>query len=319
MTKALITGISGFAGSFLAEYLISLKKYKVSGTYLVSGSLKNLSSVKDNLELTQVDLINQEGIEQLIERERPDVIFHLAALPGVGSSFDKPAETIINNVAAQVHLLEAIRKAELFDCRILVVSSADVYGKIAKEDLPIDEETKFYPSSSYAVSKITQDFLGLQYFLSYNMKIIRARPFNHVGPRQSSGFVIADFAQKIAKIEKGLQEPILNVGNLEARRDFTDVRDMVRAYELLISLGKTGDVYNIGYGKSYKISKILQMFLSITRVKITIRKDQSLLRPQDLLERVCDNSKFVKLTGWKPEITLEQTLKDTLDYWRDIV
>lgn len=319
MTKTLITGISGFVGSFLAEYLLSKSEYSITGTYLSEKSLLNLESIKDKLHLVNVDLTQQEGILQLVEKEKPDAIFHLAALPGVGSSFDKPAETIINNVVAQVNLLEAVRKVGLFDCRILIVSSADVYGKVAKEDLPIDEETRFYPGSAYAVSKITQDFLGLQYFASYNIKTIRVRPFNHVGPRQSAGFVIADFAQKIAKIEKGLQEPVLTVGNLESQRDFTDVRDMVRAYELSIRFGKFGDVYNIGSGKSYKISEILQMFLSLAKVKIKIQKDASLLRPQESLERVCDNTKFVALTGWKPEISLDKTIKDTLDYWRNIV
>lgn len=319
MTKALITGISGFAGSFLAEHLISQKTYSVIGTYLSSNSLKNVASIKEKIKLVQLDLTNKENIYQLIEKERPDAIFHLAALPAVGESFDRPAETIINNVVAQVHILEAIRKAEIFDCRILVVSSADVYGKVAKEDLPIDEETQFYPGSAYAVSKVTQDFLGLQYFLSYNMKVVRARPFNHIGPRQSVGFVVADFAQKIAKIEKGLQEPLLMVGNLEPRRDFTDVRDMVRAYHLLLEQGEVGEAYNIGSGKAYKISEILDTLLELSHAKITVKKDPTLFRPQDSLDRVCDNRKFVKLTAWKPQIPIRQTLQDTLDYWREIV
>ena len=214
MVKALITGISGFAGSFLAEYLFSQKKYFITGTYLSKGSLSNLTNIIDSLHLVKVDLTDQKAILQLIGEERPDVVFHLAALPAVGASFDKPAETIINNVVAQVHLLEAIRKVGLFNCRILVVSSADVYGKVAKEDLTIDEDTEFNPTNAYAVSKNAQDFLGLQYMLSYNMKIIRARPLNNIGPRQYLGYVVADFAQKIAKIEKGLQEPLLTVGNL---------------------------------------------------------------------------------------------------------
>ncbi|MBI2431167.1 MAG: GDP-mannose 4,6-dehydratase [Candidatus Levybacteria bacterium] len=317
--KVLITGISGFAGSHLAEALIAKNQYDVSGTYLSASSLVNLATVKKKLRLSQIDLIKKEDIASFVKEVKPDLVFHLAAFPAVGESFGHPEETIMNNIVAQLNLLEALRKFEFFECRVLVVSSADVYGEVAKKDLPIDEETRFSPVSAYAVSKITQDFLGLQYFLSYGMKVIRVRPFNHIGPRQSPGFVVADFAQKIAKIEKGLSEPFITVGNLDSRRDFTDVRDIVHGYVLLLEQGKIGDVYNIGSGKSYKISEILDMLLSFSKEKITVKKDQSLIRPQDLLERVCDNSRFVELTGWKAEIPLKQTLKDTLDYWRNIV
>lgn len=317
--KVLITGISGFAGSHLAEFLIDKKEYEVNGTYLFSSSLRNLVKVAKRLHLSQVDLTHQEDIARLVKEVKPDLVFHLAALPAVGESFDRPGETIINNVTAQLNLLEAIKKLGFLDCRILVVSSADIYGRVSRKDLPINEKTSFYPTNAYAVSKIAQDFLGLQYFLSYKLKIIRARPFNHIGPRQSPGFVIADFAQKIAKIEKGELEPVLRVGNLLPRRDFTDVRDMVRAYTLLIEKGIPGEAYNIGSGVSHKISDILDMLLSFVKAKITVEEDPLLFRPQDSPDRVCDNQKFIKLTHWKPEIPLEQTLKDTLDYWRKIV
>lgn len=317
--KVLITGISGFAGSHLAEFLIAQKKYEVSGTYLASASLINLAKIVKKLHLAKIDLTYQEEITSFVKKIKPDLVFHLAALPAVGESFDHPKETIINNVVAQLNLLEAIKKLGFLNCRILVVSSADIYGRVSKKDLAIDEKTSFYPTNTYAVSKIAQDFLGLQYFLSYKLKIIRARPFNHIGPRQSPGFVIADFAQKIAKIEKGKSEPVLRVGNLLSRRDFTDVRDMVRAYTLLIEKGILGEAYNIGSGVSYKISDMLEMLLSLAKVKITIKEDSLLFRPQDSPDRVCDNRKFVKLTNWKPEIPLSQTLKETLDYWRNIV
>ncbi|MDP3726978.1 MAG: GDP-mannose 4,6-dehydratase [bacterium] len=317
--KVLITGISGFAGSHLAEFLIDKKGYEVSGTYLSSASLINLAKVAKKLHLSQVDLTHQEDISRFVKEVKPDLIFHLAALPAVGESFDRPGETMINNVTAQINLLEAIRKLGFLNCRILIVSSADMYGRVSKKDLAIDEETSFYPTNTYAVSKIAQDFLGLQYFLSYKLKVIRARPFNHIGPRQSPGFVIADFAQKIAKIEKGELEPVLRVGNLVSRRDFTDVRDMVRAYTLLIEKGILGEVYNIGSGVSHKISDMLDILLSFTKAKIAIEEDPLLFRPQDSPDRVCDNRKFVKLTNWKPEVPLDQTLKETLDYWRNIV
>lgn len=317
--KVLITGISGFAGSHLAEFLIAQKKYEASGTYLTSASLINLAKIVKKLHLSKVDLTHQKEIISFVKKIKPDLIFHLAALPAVGESFDRPGETIINNIIAQLNLLEAIKKLGFLDCRILVVSSADIYGNVPRKDLAIDEEAGFYPTNTYAVSKIAQDFLGLQYFLSYKLKIIRARPFNHIGPRQSPGFVIADFAQKIAKIEKGNSEPVLRVGNLLSRRDFTDVRDMVRAYPLLIEKGILGEVYNIGSGVSHKISDMLDILLSFTKAKITIEEDPLLFRPQDSPDRVCDNRKFVKLTNWKPEVSLSQTLKETLDYWRNIV
>ncbi len=291
----------------------------ISGTYLSSSSLVNLASIQKKPNFVQVDLTEKDAVFKLLSNEKPDIIFHLAAFPAIGSSFDKPLETIINNVACQVNLLEAVRHEKLKNCRILVVSSADVYGKISAGDLPIDENTPFNPTNAYAVSKITQDYLGLQYFLSYNLHIIRARPFNHVGPAQAAGFVIADWAKTIAQIEKGEIEPVLRVGNLNVKRDFTDVRDMVAAYVLLIEKGKPGEVYNIGSDVSHNISNILDMFLSLSKVKINVQVDAKLLRPEDALDRLCDSSKFRKLTHWKPLIPIAQTLKDTLDYWRNIV
>ena len=182
----------------------------------------------------------------------------------------------------------------------------------------MDENTAFRPTNTYAVSKIAQDFLGLQYYISYRLKIIRVRPFNHIGPRQSAGFVVSDFAKKIADIEKGRMDPILRVGNLQAKRDFTDVRDMVRAYNFLIEKGEFGEVYNIGSGVSYSISEILDILLSFSKIKIKVEIDHSLLRPEDAQDRLCDNKKFVELTDWKPSIPIEKSLKDTLDYWRNI-
>lgn len=317
--KVLITGISGFVGSFLAEHLVSNTDYQISGTYLSKNSTANLSSIANKLHLEQIDLKDKKAVFALLENIKPDLIFHLAALSAVGQSFDNPEETIVNNIVVQLNLLEAVQKLSFTNSHILIVSSADVYGKVAKEDLPIDEETKFYPTNAYAVSKIAQDYLGLQYYAAYGLKIIRARPFNHTGPRQASGFVIADWAQKIALIEKGKVEPILQVGNLDAKRDFTDVRDMVKAYALLIEKGKAGDVYNIGSDTSYKISEILEMLLSLSTAKITVSKDLKLIRPEDSPERICNSKKFRALTGWIPKIPMKQTLKDTLDYWRDIV
>lgn len=318
MKKVFITGISGFVGSHLADYLVDQNTFEISGTYLSTRSLSNLSLVKDKISLHQLDLLDMEKTADLINNIKPDYIYHLAALPGVGDSYVRPLETVKNNVGAEVSVLEAVKNAKLTP-RILVVTSADMYGKVKPEDIPIDEDTPFNPTNTYAVSKIAQDFLALQYFNSYNLSIIRARPFNHIGPRQTEGFVVADFAKRIVDIEKGNSEPVLKVGNINTRRDFTDVRDIVKAYGLLIEKGTLGDVYNIGRGQSYKISDILDMLIKNSKTKIDIETERDLLRAEDAPERICDTTKFVTLTGWKPTISIEQTLKDTLDYWRNIV
>ena len=319
MKNILITGISGFAGSFLAEYLVSQNKGKISGTYLEEASLGNIENVKTKVNLFKLNLTEEKKVFDTLREAKPDFIFHLAALTSPKASFDNPFETIQNNVKAQLNLLEAVRKLEFLNTRILIASSAEVYGIVEKKDLPIDEDTKLMPASPYAVSKITQDFLALQYFLSYGIKVIRIRPFNHIGPRQSPSFVISAFAKKIAEIEKGKTDDVLFVGNLGSKRDFTDVRDMVAAYGLAVEKCRWGEVYNIGSGKSYTISQVLDKMLSLSRKKIKIRVDESLIRPSDNPDLLCDRTKFTNLTGWKPEILIDKTLKDTLDYWRNII
>jgi GDP-4-dehydro-6-deoxy-D-mannose reductase len=319
MKKVLITGITGFAGSYLAEHLLSTKKYDVSGTYLFEKSLINIENIKNKINLIKADLSEEKSVFEVVKNVSPSIVFHLAALTSPAESFKNPIKTLNNNISLQINLLEAIRKYNLIDTKIMIASSADVYGRVTKENLPIDEETPLMPTNPYSISKIAQDFLGLSYFLSYNLKIIRVRPFNHIGPRQSPSFVVSSFAKQIAEIEKKQKEPYLSVGNLEAKRDFTDVRDMVNAYILAVEKGENGDVYNIGSGVSYRIFDILNKLISMSSVKIEIKKNASLLRPNDDPELVCDNHKFNQLTGWKPRITLEETLKDTLDYWRNII
>lgn len=317
--KILITGMTGFAGSFLAEYLVKNSIGEVVGTYIAEASLQNISHISEKVKTIHLDLKDSKKVEDVISSEKPDWVFHLAAIPAVGDSFTKPAETIINNVVAELNLLEGVRNSKLFETRILIVSSADVYGKVSEKDLPIDEDTPFMPTNAYAVSKITQDYLGLQYAISYNLQVVRVRSFNHFGPRQATGFVVADWCKKIALIEKSKIPPVIKVGNLKAKRDFTDVRDMVEAYYLLLEKGKVGDVYNVGSGKSICIEDVLYILLKEAKVKIMVEKDDALFRPVDSLERVCDNRKFVSLSGWKPKIPIEKTLKETLDYWRNIV
>ncbi len=311
--KILITGASGFVGSHLVNYLLEKTDDELFGTYFFD---KNLE--KSRVTFLKADLRNEDEAFALIERVKPDAIYHLAAFASAAKSFKSPNETVVNNISSQINILEAVRKSNLSKCRILIISSADIYGYVSQENLPIDEETPLNPANPYAVSKLTQDFLGKQYFLSYGFQIIRARPFNHIGPGQSPNFVVASFAQKIVEIEKGKRDPVLPIGNVEAKRDFTDVRDVVRAYALLVEKGIAGEVYNVGTGVSYKVSDILDKLLSLTKTKIKVEVDKSFIRPSDVPELVCDPTKLKKLTGWEPKIPLEKTLKDTLDYWRNI-
>lgn len=313
--KALITGVTGFAGSFLAENLISSAKFEVSGTYLSDTSLVNIETIKDKLDLHKLDLQNFEEVKKVIAEVKPDVVFHLAALAATAESYSTPSKFINNNIDSQVNIFEAIKLAGIKP-RVLVVSSAEVYGDVSTSDLPIDEDTAIRPVNPYGVSKVAQDFMGLAYNLSDKIPVIRVRPFNHIGPRQGPSFVVARFAKAIAEIEKGDAEPILKVGNLAAKRDFTDVRDMVEAYALLIEKGEEGEVYNAGSGKSLSISQILDKLLALSTKEIKVETDQSLFRPIDTPELVCDNSKLESVTGWKPEIDIDTTLKETLEYWR---
>jgi GDP-4-dehydro-6-deoxy-D-mannose reductase len=316
MKKAFITGISGFAGSFLADLLLT-EGLEVHGTH-ISSDTKNIEQIHDRVHHHRVDLLEKEKVQKCISEVQPDMVYHLAALTSPAESFSNPETVFINNVTAQVHLLEALRLSANTP-RIMIISSAEVYGIVNSSDLPISETVELRPGSPYAVSKIAQDYLGLQYFLSYGMDIIRVRPFNHIGPRQSASFVVSSFAKQIAEAEKSKNGKEILVGNLDAKRDFTDVRDMVRAYSMLAQKGKSGEVYNIGSGLSHKISDILGKLVSLSYEKIETKIDPSRMRPSDVPDIRSDNTKIKNETNWEPSIPLDQTLKDTLDYWRDNV
>lgn len=313
--KALITGITGFVGSYLAENLVVSGRYEVSGTHM-SDDFINVSSIKDKLDLHKIDLQNKEAVNDLIEKVNPDVIFHLAAFTSPAKSFDDPSGVITNNVTIQINLLEAVKKTQISP-KILIVSSAEIYGMVAPSDIPINERVPFNPVNPYAVSKVAQDRLGYQYSVSDKLNIIIARPQNNIGPRQAPGFVVADFAKQIADIEKGRAEPVIKVGNLSAKRDFTDVRDIVRAYVDLIEKGEKGEAYNLGSGKSIKIEDILNKLLSFSEKEIKVEVDPAKIRPVDVPEIFCDNSKIAQATGWQPEIDIDTTLEETLEYWRN--
>lgn len=318
MKKVLITGASGFVGAHLAKHLLGLHYLDIYGTFRSESSRDN-SPVKDKINFMQVDLQDKEQVNKLLKETKPSLIFHLAAQANVPLSIKDPISTFHANIDSQLNLFNAVKELGLEDTRILLVSSAEVYGYVRPEDLPIDEGTPHRPANPYAVSKIAQDYLGFQYNLSYNMPIIIVRPFSHIGPGQGTGFVVSDFSKKIAEIEKGISEPVLRVGNLEAKRDFTDVRDMVSVYSLLIEKGEEGQVYNAGSGKSISIKDVLNKLLQLSKIKISVETDKAKFRPSDIPELICDTTKVTRLTDWKPKISLETTLKDTLDYWRSRV
>lgn len=314
--KILITGVSGFVGSYLLRELLENGDTDLYGTYHSEKSLENITDFKAKINLTKVDLQDGESVNKLIKTIMPDVIYHLAAMASAAESFKSPKETIINNIASEINLLEVVKNNDLKATRILIVSSAEVYGDVKKEDLPIDEDTAFNPINPYAVSKAAGDLLAYQYFRSAKLPIVRVRPFTHIGPGQKTGFVTSDFAKQIAEIEKGQMDPVIKVGNLDAKRDFTDVRDVVKAYALLMEKGEEGEVYNVGSGKSHKITEVLEFFISKAGVKIKSEIDPEKLRSSDIPDFVSDFTKLNQLTGWKPEIPFEKSLEDILDFWR---
>jgi GDP-4-dehydro-6-deoxy-D-mannose reductase len=318
MKKILITGASGFAGTHLCEYLLTQKQFEIYGTYLLEESVQK-SPVKEKIQFKKIDLVDKQQTTNLIREIKPDALIHLAAASSPNQSFKDPAATFIANVTSQINILEAMRENNLTNTNTLIISSGDIYGSVQPEELPVNEKSPLRPTSPYAVSKITQDYLGLQYFLTYNLQCVRVRPFNHIGPAQSPGFVVSDFSKQIAEIEKDKKEPVIYVGNLNAKRDFTDVRDTIQAYYLLLQKGIPGEPYNIGSGKSHSAKEILDILLKLSTTKITIKQDPQKLRPIDTPDITCDSTKLNKLTGWKPKIPLEKTLQDTLDYWRSIV
>jgi GDP-4-dehydro-6-deoxy-D-mannose reductase len=312
--RALITGISGFVGSHLAEYLLAHTDWQVAGT--VYGPYKNIRETQHQLELYPAELSRLPVVEFVLERARPDVIFHLAAMAVTGRSWHDPAGTLQINVAMQANILQAVVNLRL-NCRIVIVSSSEVYGAVSPDSLPIDEQAPFRPLNPYAVSKVAQDMLGLQYHLSHRLDTVRVRPFNHIGIRQSLGFVVPDFASQVARVEAGLQEPTLRVGNLDAQRDFTDVRDVVRAYHLLALGGQAGQAYNVGSGYAHTVQEVLDFFLGQSKVTIRVEPDPERMRPSDIPRVVCDYGKLHTCTGWRPSFPFEQSLADVLGYWRD--
>jgi len=273
------------------------------------------AELRPQVQCHQVDLLDRDRVDTLVDEIRPRWVFHLAALSSPAASWDDPAGTIANNVRGEANLLNAAVRLDPKP-RVLVVGSTDEYGRVEGRRRRLDEETPLRPLTPYGVSKIAQDFLALQYHLSHDLHAIRVRPFNHAGPRQAPRFAIASFAQQIARIELGRQAPLLRVGNLKASRDFTDVRDMARAYVLALSKGKPGEVYNIGSGKGVRLADIVETLIKMSRKRITLEVDATQRRVAEADVYVCDPRRFHRLTGWRPQISLDKMLKDTLNYWR---
>jgi len=313
--KVLITGVTGFAGSHLTEYLLARQDCAIWGVGLPQAGAGHIAHLTDRVHLVQGDLSAFDFVSQLIGEVCPDWIVHLAAQAAPSLSWTYPGETLTNNILSELNLFRALIAHNLAP-RLLILGSGDEYGLVQPEDLPITETTPFRPHNPYAVSKIAQDYLAYQFFLSHRLPAIRVRPFNHIGPRQSDAFVVADFAHQIAGAEAGVREPVIRVGNLEAQRDFTDVRDMVRAYVLALEKGEPGEVYNIGSGMPRRIGDLLTTLLTLARRPLRVETDPQRYRPVDVPVLYCDSRKFRACTGWSPQIPFEQTLTDVLDYWR---
>ena len=317
--NVLITGITGFAGSHLADYLLAHHPdVRVHGTVRWRSRMDNIAHLEGKIRLHEADLKDIVSLKKALAEARPDRIFHLAAQSFVPTSWKLPAETFMINSVGEINLFEAVLDLGL-EPRIQVAGSSEEYGHVNPDEVPMKETNPLRPLSPYAVSKVAQDLLAYQYWKSYGLQTVRTRGFNHTGPRRGDVFVTSNFARQIAEIERGRREPVVFVGNLEAKRDFTDVRDIVRAYWLALEKGEPGDVYNIGSGRAVTMGEMLDTLLGLSRVKVEVRVDPERLRPSDVPILLADPSKFRARTGWSPEIPLEKTFADLLDYWRSRV
>jgi len=316
--KSLITGIDGFVGSHLAEHLLEAGD-EVAGTYNFDSELAHLGDKKDRVDALYMDLRDRKNVCSVLEKVRPERIYHLAALAFVPASYKDPGLTFEVNLLGTMKLYDCIEETGL-DPAVLFISTAEVFGPAPPEELPLSEDSLPRPVSPYSISKLAAELMSRHYARRKKRKIVCIRSFNHIGPRQSPQFVCSDFARQIAEIEKGAREAKMSVGNLDAKRDFSDVRDVVRAYSLALDkCPPDGDVYVIGSGGSVSIRRILETLLSLSDSKISVEQDPARLRPSDIPDMYCDCSKFRKITGWRPEYEVEHTLRTILDYWRERV
>ncbi len=314
-SRILITGCTGFVGGYLVEQCRI--RYPQAELFGLSEH-PHPHTATPGVKLLVADITQPEATHQIVARSRPDLVIHLAAQSSVAVSWNDPLGTLKINAGGTIHLLEALRSEQLTP-RVVLVGSGEQYGMVRPEDNPIREECPFRPANPYAVSKAAQDLYGYQYFVAYGLPILRARPFNHFGPRQASTFVIANFARQIALIEAEKAEPVLSVGNLQARRDFLPVEDVVAAYLAIAEQGQPGEAYNIGSGQARSISAILDLLLTFAGTSIQLREDPARLRPVDVPLLEADTSRLRADTNWEPAVQFEFALQRTLDYWRTVV
>lgn len=322
INKVLITGITGFVGSHLADYILAnFPEVQILGLARWRSPTDNIRHILDKITLEYGDLSDLPSLKTVLSREKPDVISHLAAQSYVPFSFSSPIVTLNTNIIGTCHLLEAVKELRFssgYDPIIHICSSSEVYGQVKENEVPIRESNLFRPSSPYAVSKVAEDMLAFQYWLSWKIKTIRTRMFTHTGPRRGEVFASSTFAKQIASIEAGLAPPVVKVGNLDSVRTFLDARDAVKAYWLLVNKCPPGEVYNIGGVETMTVGDMLNRLLKLAKVKnITVEVDPSRLRPSDVTLQIPCIDKFVAATGWKPETKFDKTLEDLLDYWRD--
>ena len=310
MKRALIIGAAGFVGSYLIDHI---QKHCVWS--IVVTKMPQETMACPGVDICDLDILAPEAIERLLEEQRPDYIFHLAAQSSVAVSWKNPGLTVDVNVKGSLNVLDAVRKLD-YKPRVLLIGSGEEYGHVRENEVPVREDNVLRPGNIYAATKACQNMVGAIYAQAYGMDVMMVRAFNHVGPNQSPIFVVADFCKQTAEIEAGLKEPVIKVGNLSARRDFSDVRDVVRAYVELMEKGKAGETYNVGSGNAVEIRKILDMILSRSKKEIRVEVEPSRMRPVDVPVIEADISKLKACTGWKQKITLEETIQDTLEYWR---
>lgn len=308
--KALVVGGGGFVGPYLVRHLKDELGYEVTVTKTEKETLAMDGAVVKNL-----DILDKNQISELLNEEKPDYLFHLAAQSSVAYSWKNPTLTVDVNIKGCVNLLEAVKDADEKP-RVLLIGSGEEYGHIKKDECPIIEDNVLRPGNIYAATKSCQNMLGKIYSNAYGLDIMMVRAFNHIGPNQTPVFVVADFCKQVADIEKGKQEPVIYVGNLSAKRDFTDVRDVVKAYALLVKGGKRGETYNVGRGHAVAIEDILKEIVSMSDKDIEVKVDEKKLRPVDVPIIEPDIEKIKKEVGWEPVIELRQTLEETLEYWR---
>jgi GDP-4-dehydro-6-deoxy-D-mannose reductase len=313
--RALITGIAGFAGSYLAEELLA-DGFAVTGTILKNEPTTNLAEIKADVRLVTLDITDRSQCEKTIRRLKPDYIFHLAALSSVGQSFQNEELTFAVNFQGTLNLLRAAKQLSGLK-RFLQIGSCEQYGPVGRLKGPILESQPFRPISPYAISKVAAEHVALYYYHRFDLPVIAVRAFNHSGPRQTESFVIPAFARQIARIEAGKQSPVLNVGDLTPRRDFSDVRDIVRGYRLLALKGKSGEPYQLCSGKGVTVRQVLAYLRQLSTRPIVVKLDRSRLRKADIPALLGSYHKVRAHTGWKPDYQLHETITDTLNYWRN--